>query len=122
MQYIIVDTSSIVFALSNMKDPFQAVRETSPYYSPVISDGIIRELGAIKARGEKNSKYAAAALLLVPLSNVEVVKDASPVDRWIERYAKKAGYAVCTNDVALKKSLKKARIRAFSITRSGTLR
>lgn len=122
MHYLILDTSSIIFSLTNNKDPFQAAREKPPYYFPVVSEGILRELQAIKARHEKFSKYASAALLLIPLSNVEIVKDMSPVDGWIASYAKKAGYAVCTNDIALKKVLKKAKIRAFSMTRSGTLR
>ena len=122
MQYIIMDTSSIIFSLTSKRDPFQAVRDTPPYYIPMVSEGMLRELQSIRARREKYSKYAAAALLLIPLSNVEIVKDMSSVDAWIMGYAKKTGSAVCTNDIALKKALKKAKIRAFSMTRSGTLR
>ncbi len=122
MQSILIDTSSIIFGLANKKDIFKVVRERNPAYAPIISKGVIRELESIKARREKYSKYAGAALLLIPASNVEISADPSSVDGWLAREAKSKGYAVCTNDIALKKRLKASKIRVFSITRSGSLR
>ena len=122
MPFIIVDTSSIIFGLSNKKDVFEAVRNHQRAYSPIISEGIIRELKLIRERHEKYSKFAGAALLLISMAHVEITKDSSSVDEWIKKEAVGKGYAVCTNDTALKRSLKTAKIRVFSMTRSGTLR
>lgn len=122
MRYIVIDTSSILFGLANGKDVFQAARDGQQGYTPLISKGVIGELEAIKARKGKFGKYAGAALVLISMSHIGASSDTSPVDDWIAKEAKENGYAVCTNDTALKRSLKKARIRVFSMTRSGSIR
>ncbi len=122
MRYIVIDTSSIIFGLSNGKDAFKAANESADGYVPIISKGIINELKEISERGSKFSKFANTALLLIIEWRIDIVNNQSAVDDWIAEAAKKEGYAVCTNDMELKRALKKARIRVFSITRSGLLR
>ncbi len=121
MRYMIVDTSSILFGLSNRKDVFGAVADDAARL-PLISEGVVRELRLIERRKGRNSGYAAAALSLIGAARVEIAKDSSPVDEWIESEARKRGCQVCTNDSALKRKLKRAGITAFRMTRSGSLR
>ncbi len=119
---IILDTSSIVFALSNGIDIFGAVRDQKPGYVPILSHGIVGELKGIRSKGGKYSGYAGAAIGILERSDVEMMPDNSTVDDWIYEEAVNNGYAVCTNDIRLKKRLKARRVTVFSIARSGTIR
>ncbi|MEM3839409.1 MAG: hypothetical protein QXF01_02415 [Candidatus Micrarchaeaceae archaeon] len=127
MRPMVIDTSSLIFAVSNGKDPIEAVREMPQGYEPVVSEGIIRELETIKERHGKYSRYAGAALLIIRSQKVRIIRSSlrgslPNVDSWILSEAAGKGYSVCTNDMKLKRSLKAAGIQAFSITRAGLMR
>ena len=119
---LIVDTSSIVFGLANGHDVFLSIKEHMPGYTPAVSEGILKELAGIKSRSARYGRYAGAALLIIAKDRIKTIPDWSGVDSWIYRAAKAEKCAVCTNDIALKRALKKEKIKVFSISRSGTLR
>lgn len=123
MDYIIVDTSSIIFSLSNNVDIFAAIKMQMPEYTILVSSGILKELKKIGNGKSKFGKFGrVAATLLNKHGNVKLVKDNTYVDKWISDAARERRCAVCTNDTELKKHLKSEGIRAFSISRSGLLR
>ena len=121
-RYIIIDTSSIIFGLSNGKDVFKAVREQKYGYAAMVSEGIMRELENIKSKGGRYGRYAGPATALIARYGIRISADSSPVDSWILEEAWRNGYAVCTNDSELKRRLRAVGVRAFSIARSGRLR
>ncbi len=117
---VIIDTSSILFGLSNRKDVFQAIRYELPGARLLVSRGTIREIRHAKAAAARRS--SSAALSLIRVHRVAIANDASHVDSWILHTAHKYGCAVCTNDTGLKAKLRKRGITVFSISRAGTLR
>ncbi|MDE1767813.1 MAG: hypothetical protein KGH67_02275 [Candidatus Micrarchaeota archaeon] len=120
MNRIILDTSSILFALSNKIDLFKKVEEQLSY-EPVVSAGVIKELSKMAESRQKNSKYASVALLLIKRYNVKVENNDDYVDRWILSSAK-AFQNVCTNDIKLKRQLSSQGVNTYSISRGGSLR
>lgn len=122
MAYVIVDTSSIIFGLSNKVDVFAAIKEKNPLSEPLISMGVLDELNRIRDSKGKFSKFAAAGIYLIAQHEPDIANVRANVDDWIVEEARKLGCDVCTNDVALKKRLKALGVRAFSVSRSGSLR
>ncbi|MDE1861159.1 MAG: hypothetical protein KGH72_05610 [Candidatus Micrarchaeota archaeon] len=122
MPVLIVDTSSILFAMSNHKDVFGIIKDEMPARNAVISQGIVNELTSIARKSTKNSKYARVAIsLLNRHSNIKIEPDSTYVDGWIMRAAEALSCAVCTNDTKLKKALRLKNIKVYSISRNGTL-
>ena len=123
MHWIIVDTSSILFSLSNRKDPFAAITEGFPGGAIMLSKGVLRELEKLASGSGIHARHARAAIaLLTRYDNIKVAEDSSYVDGWILSQAAKLGAKVCTNDVRLKRRLKGASVDAFSISKSGMIR
>jgi rRNA-processing protein FCF1 len=122
MQYLILDTSSILFATSNKRDIFESVKEYNPEHAPLISRGIMSELKRIGDSEKGKAKFAAAALYLIKEHQPDIVNNNDDVDGWILAEAEKRKCDVCTNDIALKKALKSMGIQVFSISRDGRLR
>ncbi len=120
MNSIIVDTSSILFALSNKVDIFMAIKEQSSQEA-VLSQGVIKELTGIAASSKSKSKYARVALELIKKYGIKIEKDSGYVDKWILSYANKH-INVCTNDTKLKKALRGRGIIVYSVSRDGILR
>jgi rRNA-processing protein FCF1 len=123
MHHLIIDTSSIVFGLSNKRNVFESANEQLPNHRIIVSNGIIKELKKIgKGRG-KYAKFANVGISLINrYDNIEVSKDSSYADSWITKKATELNCAVCTNDTKLKRSLKAKGITVYSISRSGLLR
>ncbi len=122
MRYIIVDTSSIIFGLSNKADVFNSIKITDPEYEPLISLGVLSELNRISDAKGRFSKFAAAGVYLIEEHRPDIANSKDAVDTWIEQEAVKRRCDVCTNDVKLKKRLKSLGITVFSISRDGTIR
>lgn len=122
MDYVVVDTSSIIFGLSNKIDVFERIPEELNC-KVVVSEGIVNELKKIGTGSGKFSKFGKVAIDLLKTNNkVKLVNDEEYVDNWIIDMAMKNGYKVCTNDIKLKKELKEMGIRAFSLSRNGAVR
>ncbi len=120
MEGIVVDTSSILFALSNKVDIFGRIREELGM-DPIISKGVVRELTKISKGRKANGKYAVVALKLIERHKVKTEPDSGYVDMWVLTAARKAGYA-CTNDTALRRKIRAEGIKAYSVSRNGGLR
>lgn len=122
MQYLIVDTSSIVFALSNKVDPFAEIR-SMPSTQILISKGVLRELRKLASGRGRYAKYARAAISLLNSNpHIRVEQDSGYVDSWIQHTASRMSCSVCTNDIKLKRALKAKKIKVYSISRDGRLR
>ncbi len=120
---IIIDTSSILFAASNRKDIFEAVRENFPGFTMVISEGIVRELSNHSNAGGKTAGSAGLALMIIDkTAGMQIEKSTGYVDDWIVREWKKRRCIVCTNDIKLKKRLREIGASVLSVTRAGILR
>ncbi len=120
MHGIIIDTSSILFGLSNKVDAFKKVEEQLNL-SPIISKGVLNELTEISKSRKSASKYAKVALLLIERHGIRTEENDAYVDKWILSSAKAFG-SVCTNDTNLKKALRARGITVYSISRDGILR
>ncbi len=119
---VFVDTSSIVFALSNRKDPLAGIREGLPGCEIVIPSGVLGELKGIGSGTGKFAKHANAGLALISGAHVTVASSNGNVDDWLVGSVKPGEEAVCTNDMKLKERLKNKGITVFSISRTGALR
>jgi rRNA-processing protein FCF1 len=119
---IIVDTSSILFGLSKKIDVFEAVTDQMPDYEPIISTGIIAELEKLASTKRKNSRDAKIALMLIKAAEPEIIKDKTPVDKWIIDEAADTGAYVCTNDSRLRGQLKNRHINVLTLSISGRFR
>jgi rRNA-processing protein FCF1 len=121
MKSILVDTSSIVFALSNNKDIF-AVIEEKLEAKVVISQGIVRELQRLGSKRNKEGRAAKLAMEIMRLHDIEVLPDIEKVDDFIVKTGAAGKMAVCTNDLGLKKRLLGVGVRALSVSQKGILR
>ena len=122
MKVIILDTSSIIFGLSNRIDTFQRLKESFPTYRITIPYGVVRELKRI-ANGKKKEKLQARiGLGLIKEHAISVVSGREYVDTWIIKHSGSSDTIICTNDVELKQKLKGMGSKTISISRSGMLR
>ncbi len=123
MDFLIIDTSSIVFGFSNKKDVFEIAHSRFPAYGILISAGILGELSKIaRNRGGKGSG-AKTAIESLKFKKVNVDNSTGSVDSWI--YAKSQEYphsVVITNDTELYKKLKTSNIKCLKLTKAGLLR
>jgi rRNA-processing protein FCF1 len=120
MEGIIVDTSSILFALSNKVDIFDAIGGQLRL-TPVISRGVVSELSRLSKTRKASGRHASVALELIGRHNVRIERDSGYVDSWILSAAH--GFScVCTNDTRLREELRKAGIKVYVMSRSGELR
>ncbi|VVB76927.1 Uncharacterised protein [uncultured archaeon] len=121
MRKAILDTSSIIFACSYMKDIFE-IAEDQLEAKVVVSKGVIRELRGIASGRTKEGKASRIALEFMKRHDIEVVEDNGEVDEWILRAGRSEGTYVCTNDIKLKEALKRKGKRALSVSESEVLR
>ncbi len=118
---MIIDTSSIIFGFSRGFNVFSVADESLPGYKIVVSRGVLRELEGIGRSGKKSAKYAIAGRSEAE-KRCDVDKDNSEVDSWILSKALKAGCAVCTNDMELKRKLRGKGVWVVSMGVNGALR
>ena len=117
---IIVDTSSILFALSNKVDIFNAIKEDLGL-DPVISRGVVKELQKFSESSKGSSRYAKVALQLIDKYGIKTDPDSDYVDNWILSKAKDMDN-VCTNDTKLRNALRGKGVKVYVISRSGEFR
>ncbi|MCL5786888.1 MAG: hypothetical protein M1520_01645 [Candidatus Marsarchaeota archaeon] len=121
-KFIIVDTSSIIFGLSKKHDVFSALEERFPGYPLLISQGIMNEINGIAGGNGRYAKYAKAALEIINRNKrIEISRSMVYPDSWILANFSKAE-AVCTNDIALKRELRKKGAAVLSMAINGKLR
>lgn len=119
MDGIIVDTSSILFAMSNNVDLFARIEEQLGK-GAVVSKGVIRELKGIASSNKKSAGAAKAALDIIDRGGVRVADNSDYVDDWI--MASKKSDIVCTNDTKLRDALRAKKVKVYTVSRSGELR
>ncbi len=119
---LVMDTSSIVFAVSNHVDPFSAAEIEFPGCEIVLSRGVIRELKGLGSGKSRHAGYAKAAVGMLAAHRVTVLDDNSTVDDWIVKYATESNALVCTNDSGLKARILELGGAVIGITRSGKFR
>lgn len=122
MKVLILDTSSILFAASNKIDIFSVARYSFPDYQIEVSEGIVAELKSMRGSSRKEKAYAGIALAMMRKSSIEIYKNNGKADIWIVKRAEEVGACVCTNDVNLKRYLKRDKIKVFSISRDGKIK
>ena len=117
---IIIDTSSILFALSKKVDVFESA-QTELAMKPLVSKGILTELSRMSKGSGKKARDAKVALAMIKAHKVEVNPDNKYVDSWILSQAT-SGMAVCTNDTELRKSLRLKGASVYAISEGGKFR
>ena len=123
MHYIILDTSSILFAAANRKDAFKAIEERFPNCKIMISKGVIRELRGISSNAGRKGSSARLSLEMLGYKKVNVDNVSGNVDSWIFRKASSPGVrAVVTNDDQLARKLRGGGTAVFKVSRDGFLR
>ena len=120
MNRIIVDTSSILFGFANRRSVFESLSKLETKYKPMVSKGIINELGIISRSKGARGTYARAALSEIRSMGIRVAESAAYPDRWILSRAA-IGSVVVTNDTELARSLPKGVI-VLKLSRNGRLR
>ena len=121
MQYVIVDTSSILFGFANHKSVFDAVRAELAG-SCIVSKGIIRELTSISTRKGTRGGEAKAALWELSLKKIKTDANSKYPDLWIKQRSEQPDIlAVVTNDTKLASSIRKETM-VFKLSREGKLR
>ena len=119
MEGIVVDTSSILFALSANLDIFKVIDDSGS--KPVLPGVVVAELVSLsKGKGAKN-RQAVLALQLIERHGIRAEEGSGYADRWIIDNARRFS-AVCTNDTRLRRTLRKEGITVFAFTIDGKLR
>ncbi len=122
MKVLLLDTSSMLFGIENKIDVFDALRYSFAEFRIEISTGIVQELKSMAGSRRKEKGSAAMALALIKKHNINIYTDNGKVDSWILRRAVEVNALVCTNDIVLKRLLKKDGVRSVSISRDGKIR
>jgi rRNA-processing protein FCF1 len=119
---VIIDTSSILFALANGHDVFDAVKRRFPHGRQVVSQGVIRELKGLSMNAGKHGIWAKTALVAISVKDIKVADSNMSVDKWIFDAAAGSDCVVVTNDTELVDKLDGVGVRAFKVARNGALR
>lgn len=116
------DTSFLMSTLRHKIDLFEIV-EKFGRVKAIVPSTLLNELAAIKGRGGKDAQIAVLAELLlrkkIEAGDVKVVITQQSVDEFILQRAR-TNDIVCTNDKAMRKSLKKRGIKT-AITRGRSI-
>ncbi|MCL5101883.1 MAG: hypothetical protein M1544_00800 [Candidatus Marsarchaeota archaeon] len=121
--YVIIDTSSMLFAMENRKSAVDEVERKFSGLKILVSAGLIGELAGIGSGSGKRAARARSCIDILKLKNVEVDKNKGNVDRWILRRAKENDvYCVVTNDTELFNKLRYKHVAVFKLSRSGMLK
>jgi rRNA-processing protein FCF1 len=112
MRKIIADTNFLMSQFEYGVDlPSELLRVVEEPFSLVICTGTLRELSAISSSTGKRGAAARFVLGSLPklrsILMVEEVESKGSVDEWIFKYAQKNKVFVATNDIPLRKRLRK---------------
>ncbi|MEM3781733.1 MAG: hypothetical protein QXT43_02100, partial [Candidatus Micrarchaeaceae archaeon] len=118
--YVLIDTSSILFAFRNKNNIFALLSYQFPGVRLAVSQGVKEELAKLSKSKKRISASASVALKEAASNGVEVLPNKAMPDAWLLDSAK-AGVFICTNDIALKRKLKAKGATVFSVTRSGKI-
>lgn len=121
MNRIIVDTSSILFGFANRRSVFESLSKLETKYKPMVSKGIINELGIISKNSGAKGASARAGLMEISAKHIEVEKSEIYPDKWIFKRASKGDVAVVTNDTHLARKLARSTI-VLKLSKDGTLK
>jgi len=121
--YIIIDTSSMLFAMESRKSAIDSVMLRYPAMDILVSKGLISELVGIGTSKGKRGAIARSCLAILKLKNVKVDNNKGNVDRWIlERAQKDDVYCAITNDTELFNKLRSKNVAVLKLSRNGILK
>lgn len=106
---IILDTSSLIYAVKNRIDLKVAVRAADPSLYPVIPQCVMNELLGLSNRNTD------AKTALAVYASLDSMESEGRGDECLLKLAGKTGSPVLTNDRELTRQLKKMKIRVFQI-------
>jgi len=122
VEWIIVDTSSIVFGMEYRKSAIGASKTKFPDLKPLISKGIISELNKLSLNKGKKGAAAKAALAEITLKRIDIEGISGHADSWIlSRAARSEGSVVVTNDTELARKLLNLKASVFKMSKNGFL-
>jgi len=121
MHILIIDTSSILFCLSNNIDLLSAVNEAFPGYGIAVSKGIIKELNGLSNSRKRSARYAGIAVRMLKRANAYVFENDENADKWLIEIAG-PDKTICTNDSKLRRALRARGANVVSVARDGKLR
>ncbi len=123
MEYVIVDTSSIVFGFEFKKDVFEAATGRFHTHKQLISAGVLAELSTLAENRGKKGLAARLALAAIKYKKVLVDNSTQHVDSWVfGKSLEHPGTVVITNDTALFKRLKAKGVLAYKFTKAGVIK
>lgn len=130
MKYIIIDTSSILFALKYNKNIFEIIKtKYLSNYKIIISKGIINELTRLSKTRSKLKLSATIGLIIINKikekeRKIFIYKRSNiNVDKWILDISNKfKNIIVITNDTELAEKLYHNNIEIFKISKQGILK
>ncbi len=117
---VLVDTSSIIFAMHNRKDIFSITKAVFPDRTVCVSEGVVSELKRISTIRSKKGREAAAGLRSVFHNNIPVEDDEQRPDDWMVEI-NSARCIFLTNDTKLWHRLKAAGKQAMKISVDGRI-
>ena len=122
MEWVLVDTSSILFGMEYRKSAIEASRARFTDLKPLVSKGIINELTKLSLNKGKKGAAAKAALAEITLKRIDVESISGNADSWIlARAARSEGLTVVTNDTELARKLLNLDASVFKMSRNGFL-
>lgn len=122
MEWVLVDTSSILFGMEHARSAMEAARSRFPGRRPLVSKGIIKELGKLSLNKGNKGAAAKAALAEITLKRIDVENIIGNADSWIlAKAGASEGTVVVTNDTALARRLLARRAIVYKMSRSGRL-
>ena len=130
MKYIIIDTSSILFALKYNKNIFEIIKtKYLSNYKIIISKGIINELTRLSKTRSKLKLSATISLVIINKikekeRKIFIYKRSNiNVDKWILDTSNKfKNIIIITNDTELAKKLYNNNKEIFKISKQGILK
>lgn len=118
MREVVVDTNFLLLPFQFRIDVFSELDYIiDEPFQLVLSSKVLSELKGLSKKMGKAGAGARFALKLIETrkDNLKKITSKKPVDDWIVDYSKEQKAIVCTNDAALKKRLKKNRIKVIGL-------
>ncbi len=120
MKEVLLDTSSMLFALEHGVDIVTSIRDEFPGFVITVPYAAVAEMRKIAKTHTKNAGNARVMLLLITERKLNIDGKGTYADEWILKNA--FGKVVCTNDIKLKRKLNGLKIRVVSVAVSGRIR